>query len=396
MLMRTRILFIIILLILLALTKPVLAEDEHEGIIHIEDDEMRILVKLNKACYSPGEKIRADFYITNKKDTVVREINIKLVAYYLGKKVFTYSHPSWREYKKNQEVHIYYESRIPSLALPGKYDLKFYFEPEGQSIKSGEITIEIIATQEWYVFASLVLLFLFVLLSAIIAYRKKIKEYYLGLSVGQRFVFLAILFLILAAFILAGGAENFANHMAIITYFCLVVGVLNLLIEETKLVKEIDSKTREGICFLAVGSLLYLSGDILVLVSLPFIVLGTVIVTRKFTLAQIEQARGYYTKLAVFQKLSVISLIFVLISLILLLIGYESLAKDFVAITYIALITSIANLIYEKKSNFKEKDREIISIVLIGALSYILIGEFSLWISIIFAAIGVFLILKRS
>ncbi|AIY89567.1 hypothetical protein [Geoglobus acetivorans] len=52
-----------------------------------------------------------------------------------------------------------------------------------------------------------------------------------SLSTGQRFVMVAVILLMLAAVVLAFGNEADANRAAILSYFMLVVGVLNLLME---------------------------------------------------------------------------------------------------------------------------------------------------------------------
>ncbi len=51
------------------------------------------------------------------------------------------------------------------------------------------------------------------------------------LSTGQRFVLVAIVLLIFSAVVLALGREEMANSYAILAYYFLVIGVLNLLIE---------------------------------------------------------------------------------------------------------------------------------------------------------------------
>jgi hypothetical protein len=62
-------------------------------------------------------------------------------------------------------------------------------------------------------------------------YRREIYREFLKLSVGQRFVFFAIVLLILSAITLAFDDEAKANSIAILSYFLLVVGVGNLVVE---------------------------------------------------------------------------------------------------------------------------------------------------------------------
>ncbi len=388
-----KIALVAIILVLFSI-KHAWADKNFDNVVHIEDEEMKILIGLNKT-YKPGDSIRVDFFITNKKREVVNEVDIKLDVYYLGKKVFTYSHPSWREFRQNKEVHIYYETNLPAITLPGTYIFKFYFSPEGQKPKSGEAVIEVVPTEGWYTTVGLISLAVFVILLLITVHREKIKRYYFSLSIGQRFVLLAIIFLICAAIVLAGGAESIANKLAIITYFCLVVGVVNLLLEEKDVAKKIEDRAREGVGFLTISILMYLSEELPTIATLPFTVTGVALILRKYILMQLELMKNYYSGLFVFQRLALIASFFLSLSALTLVIGYGGIANKLLIIVYTVLIISIANLIYERRSNINEKDRETASIVFIGVLSYCVGGELSLWIPTIFAIIGVKLLLRK-
>ncbi|ENN96125.1 hypothetical protein J422_04163, partial [Methanocaldococcus villosus KIN24-T80] len=69
------------------------------------------------------------------------------------------------------------------------------------------------------------------LLNFIINTLNKIFKPIISLSVGQKFVLLAIIFLIISAIDLILRGEHIANVDAIIAYYFLVIGVLNLLFE---------------------------------------------------------------------------------------------------------------------------------------------------------------------
>jgi len=60
---------------------------------------------------------------------------------------------------------------------------------------------------------------------------EKLLKPMLSLSVGQKFVLVAVVLLVFAAFVLATGSEADANRTAILAYYFLVFGVLNLLVE---------------------------------------------------------------------------------------------------------------------------------------------------------------------
>jgi len=244
--------------------------------IYIEDEEMKIIICLNKT-YKPGDSIRAEFFITNKNERIVDTINIGLDVYYLGKRVFSYSHPSWREYKQNETIHIYKESKLPLLTPPGTYKLKFYIKPVGQKLKIGETTISVIPTPMWYAIVTTLIISMVVSLLLLKKYWIFINRYYLSLSVGQRFVFIATIFLIISALILASGLENIANKSAILAYYCLVVGVGNLIFEEVS-TRKIDNPIREGIGMYAVSVLAYFSKNELTLwVPISFAIVGSII-----------------------------------------------------------------------------------------------------------------------
>ncbi|MBE9593098.1 MAG: hypothetical protein IMF19_06430, partial [Proteobacteria bacterium] len=81
-----------------------------------------------------------------------------------------------------------------------------------------------------------------------------------ALSLGQKFVLVAIISLVITAIELALGKEEVANNIAIIAYFLLTVGVLNCFVEYLSKEKEKEKiRAIASLYFLAV--LLYLSRD---------------------------------------------------------------------------------------------------------------------------------------
>ena len=252
----------------------------------INDTSISVVILLN-GTYHPGGTMRADFFITNKAGTL-DEVNIALNVYYFGIKVFSYSHPSWREYPAGKTVHIYQESKLPAITPPGKYKLKFYITPVGRETLevSGEITV--LPNLEWFLLMGLLLA-----LIAGAVYLILRRERYLGwlvraydeFSVGQKFIFFAIIGLIVSAIILALGAENYANDVAIFVYYLLLVGVLNLWVEYFE-PRWDNEGIREGFSVLLLAGLAYLSRDVftpypsVVLVILGAIMLGSALKER--------------------------------------------------------------------------------------------------------------------
>jgi len=85
-------------------------------------------------------------------------------------------------------------------------------------------------------------------------------------SVGQNLVFLAICSLVMTIFPLVLRFETFANDLAILTYFALVIGVANLFWEnfETKTIHlKPHTSSRLILSLITLGLLTYLSNRIL-------------------------------------------------------------------------------------------------------------------------------------
>ncbi len=109
-------------------------------------------------------------------------------------------------------------------------------------------------------------------------YWRLLVKTYREFSIGQRFVFFAVVGLIIAAVILAlGGAENYANDVAIVVYYLLLVGVLNEWVEylEPKWDRE---SIREVSSVYLLALLMYLSKDTFtVYPAIAIFALGTVV-----------------------------------------------------------------------------------------------------------------------
>ncbi|WP_087036249.1 hypothetical protein [Thermococcus litoralis] len=250
-------------------------ETENLQKLSIDDEDIKVEIFLNKT-YRPGDTMRADFYITNKKG-VVNEIDIKLEVYYLGIKVFSYEHPSWREYSEGKTIHIFQESKLPIITPPGKYTLKFHITPVGRETKEVETTITVKPNLEWALFILFLALSLIGVAFLIKKHWKLLAKTYKGFSIGQRFVFFAVVGLIIAAVILALGAENYANDVAIVVYYLLLIGILNEWIEYLE-PKWDRKEVREVISIYLLALLMYLSKDTFtVYPAIAIFALGTVV-----------------------------------------------------------------------------------------------------------------------
>jgi len=241
----------------------------------IDDEDIKVEIFLNKT-YHPGDTIRADFYITNKKG-VINEIDIKLEVYYFGIKVFSYEHPSWREYSEGKMIHIFQESKLPIITPPGKYTLRFYITPIGRETKEISTSITVKPNAKWFLFVIIVIALFSGIVLLVKKYWKWIAKTYREFSIGQKFVFFAIIGLILAAVILALGAESYANDVAIIVYYLLVIGVLNEWIEYLE--PKWDRKgAREATSIYLLAILMYLSKDTFtVYPAVAVFLMGTII-----------------------------------------------------------------------------------------------------------------------
>ncbi|MBO8161814.1 MAG: hypothetical protein H0Z24_09300 [Thermosipho sp. (in: Bacteria)] len=250
-------------------------ETENLQRLLINDEDLKVEILLNKT-YHPGDTIRVDFYITNKKG-VINEIDIKLEVYYFGIKVFSYENPSWREYSEGKTVHIFHESKLPMITPPGKYTLKFHITPVGRETKEVSTSINVKPNAKWFLFVITVIALFSGIVFLVKKYWKWITKTYREFSIGQKFVFFAIIGLIIAAVILAFGAENYANDVAIVVYYLLVIGVLNEWIEYLE--PRWDRKgAREATSIYLLALLMYLSRDTLtVYPAVAVFFIGTII-----------------------------------------------------------------------------------------------------------------------
>jgi len=100
-----------------------------------------------------------------------------------------------------------------------------------------------------------------------------LKRTFINFSIGQKFVFLGICFLITATLPLILRFEGPANDLAILAYFSLMIGVINLLWESSKpriINLQLHPSVRLMLSLINLGLLTYLSNKILGTMILVF------------------------------------------------------------------------------------------------------------------------------
>jgi len=245
----------------------------------IEDNNMFLSFSSSRPFYDTGQKASFFIDVVNRQDQVIRRIDYTLSVKYLGIEVFRMEESSEREgrgYRPGVWERLSMEKSLPELIPPGLYALEFFARPVGMDA-TGPATIVIyvrpspslLQSSVFAVIVSGVLLTLS--LTAGAPLMRRIDEETIRLitnfSIGQKFAFSGICLLMLAAFMLMGGLEMFANEFATLTYFSLVIGVLNLFwdsISESRprLLRTFPRtpfSSRTLISLLAFGILIYLS-----------------------------------------------------------------------------------------------------------------------------------------
>jgi len=202
------------------------------------DDDLNITFYPENNYPHPGETSNFYFEIMNKGDETIKKIDIKVAISYFGIIVYEQTAESIRDYAKGERVNISTQGSIPIITPPGEYIIQLHVQPENLNDKYLEhgIYVQPSAPQ------LLLLLFGMIVSAWLAVYLKKVKSFTLFIknnfkqfTAGQRFIFLAIVTLIITAFTLALGLESLANEFAIISYFLIVIGIMNATLEYMKL-----------------------------------------------------------------------------------------------------------------------------------------------------------------
>jgi len=275
----------------------------------IEDNNMSLSFSSSNAFYKAGEK--ASFYIdvVNRRDETIERMDytVKVRAlWYLGIEVFRTEESSKRKgqgYRPGVWERLYIERSLPELVPPGLYALELVAKPVGMDATApATITIYVRPSSSLLQSSILAVIisgialalsltapitrcamqlkgrleFLKAPIMGIATYVTSARAQRIeaetmrsiaSFSIGQKFVFSGICLLMLAAFMLIGGLEAYANEIAILTYLSLVIGVSNLIwdnilesrVKLSKISRKAPSYSRIFISLLAFGILIDLS-----------------------------------------------------------------------------------------------------------------------------------------
>jgi len=229
------------------------------------DNDLDIVFYPQTTYLRPGEASRFYFEITNKQHETIKKIDINVKISYLGKTVYEQTGASLREYKMGEKTTIFTDETLPLVTPPGEYFVQFYFRPENLSEKYLDYRLYVQPT-----LSQVLPLIVGTIILGLLAYLSRIKNFEFVSSLnfikknfelftaGQKFIFTGIVLLILSAFTLALGLRSLADEFAMITYFLLVIGVTNSLLEYIKLG---DPKINYTLSTYLLSAVIYLSID---------------------------------------------------------------------------------------------------------------------------------------
>jgi len=281
-------------------------EEKASETVYCED--IILVFSSSKPSYTPGET--ATFYIDilNLREFPISRIdfslNVKALSL-LGLNVLSIEDYSTRTFKPGKFERITVERSLPALIPLGFFTLELSAKPSIlKAPPKASITVCVKPS------TSITITFLTAFMSssaiyglltlgahvdvgklpknptlrrlALFAYSSNVrseevdeafKKTFINFSIGQKFVFLGIFALIMAAFPLIVGLEGFANDLAILAYFSLTIGIVNLLWETSKH-KTTNLKPHQSIRLILsstiLGLLTYFSNMILATVIFGF------------------------------------------------------------------------------------------------------------------------------
>jgi len=215
-----------------------------------------------KPSYAIGEK--AIFYIDvlNLRDQPINRIdfslNVKALSFF-SIQVMKVKDYSTRAFNPGKLERITVERSLPTAIPPGFFALELIAKPASIAQLPPVTIIVYIEPSMNILIASLAIsIFLGIAFcfSIFIAYKgiealknpmarklgiimllidAKMYETIYAFSIGQKFVFMGICILIASAFTLSIGLEQIADQLAILTYFALLIGVANLILENLEI-----------------------------------------------------------------------------------------------------------------------------------------------------------------
>jgi hypothetical protein len=301
----------------------------------VVDDLLNITFYPDNTYFHPGETSTFYFEITNKRIEDMGRVDILLKVTYQDRVVYEREEASTRDFNKSKTIRIEIKEELPLTAPAGDYSLKFYIKPE--HVHERYLEYRLYVQPNSY---QIVMLFSVTAIFAWLLYLDKtedilklfvslIKRNFIRFTIGQKFVFLGIICLIITAFIFASGLDSLANEFAIIAYFILVMGVANNILEY---IKWGDSKFNYVLSMYVLSALVLLSiyDGISDLVGKLLIAFTVPLATFSFINLEKNQQRG------IVKYLTVLLFLWVIFSLSQNNVPYYSIGLLFACVLYLS------------------------------------------------------------
>ena len=202
-------------------------------------DDIAITFLSTKSLYRSGENLDFHIYVDNKGDEFISNIDFTINVRYVSisdVKIFSKDHYSDRGFNGGTIDIIRIGSRghidviLPSITPSGIYELELVATPENKdTLPPAKVRMFVVQRPihlSLYLFGMILFFILYKKFEA-----KKFEAAFVDFSIGQKFVFGGICLLISTAVVLSVGLSMFADKFAILAYYSLVVGVLNILFE---------------------------------------------------------------------------------------------------------------------------------------------------------------------
>jgi len=262
-----RLFFLLVLLASLALilvfafswSQAVLLSVKEKASETVYSEDITLVFSSSKPYYTLGET--AVFYIDilNLREFPISKVDFSLKVKALslfGLNIISIEDYSTRTFKPGKLERIIVERSLPAFIPPGFFTLELSARPSIlKSPPKASITICLKPSTSSMTTPLTVLIFS------------------CAISIGQKFVFLGICVLMIAALQLIFALETFANDLAALAYFSLTIGAINLIWETSKrktTFLKFHLPTRLILSLTILGLLTYVSNMILAMVIFGF------------------------------------------------------------------------------------------------------------------------------
>jgi len=250
------------------------------------DDGVDIIVNLETDRYHSGEQIRAAITFTQSVNESVEDIyfsrETRLLNVTINSSLWTINRRD-SPLLRNEPLLTTTMDQIPPFISFGNVDYLFHISPNNSTWYTVPVRVHVYPSYQYLLLliSSCIVIagFLFfvftttgdrlikywtnVATSTLRPFLDDVRDGISTFSTGQDFVFIALFSLAACPFLLILKHERLAEEMAIITYFCLVVGVINLYYEnmvEERRVRS-DVRFRKSLSFIVLMLLISLSID---------------------------------------------------------------------------------------------------------------------------------------